>query len=177
MPNVLDNEDLYNVVVLGGLPSPGKVTLSGHDRKAAWDIQWGPYMNGARMVLKGIPPIEFTASFYLLRDLSQGIDDFKTWPAFLTKINSTIVGRTPKAIPIYHPDLASNDIKSVVKAQVGGASYDGKGGMTVVVKFQEARPVQTKGGSPISKPDVDPNADVKARLNAVVLRYQQTRSR
>jgi hypothetical protein len=174
MVNVLDNESLYDAVVLGGLTSPGKVVLSGHDRKAVWDVRWGPFLNGAFMALKGIPPVEFTATFYLLRDASQGIDDFKTWPAFLAKINSTIVGRTPKATPIYHPDLASNDIKSVVKAQVGGATYDGKGGMTIAVKFQEYRPPRLSGGLPKSTPEVDPNAAAKAEVARLTAQYQKT---
>jgi hypothetical protein len=174
MPNVLDNEDLYNSIVLDGLVSPGKVTLSGHDRKIKWDIQISPYAQGARMRLIGIPPVEFSASFFLLRDVGQGIDDYKMWPAFLAKINSTVVGRTPKALTISHPDLAANDILSVVKAQVGGATYDGKGGMIVVVKFQEYKPMVVKGGIPVPKPVVDPHAATNAALRKVTAEYQAT---
>ena len=64
-------------------------------------------------------------------------------------INSTLTGSKPSAVDIYHPDLAANDIKSVVKASVGGMTYDGKGGALVVVRFQEYRPVKKQGGTPL----------------------------
>ena len=176
MPNILDNEDLYQSVVLKGTPSPGQVTLSGHDRKIEWDIKKGPSLNGATTTLKGIPPIEFTASFYMLRDPSQGIDDYATWPAFLKLINSTLTGTKPTALDIYHPDLAANDIKSVCKASVGGATYDGTGGMTIAVKFQEYRPPKKQGGTPLGskKSGPDPNAAAKAEIARLTTQYQNT---
>ena len=175
MPNVIDNEELYNVIVLGGVTSPGQVTLSGHDRKVNWDVQAGPFLNGATTRFKSIPPIEFTASFYLVKDVANKLDDFVLWPAFLTLINSTIASpRTPKALEIYHPDLAANDIKSVVKAMVGGMTYDGKGGATVDVKFQEYRPPRKWAGTPQSKPANDPNAALKAQVTALTNQYQAT---
>lgn len=173
--NVLDNEDLYNVIVLGGKQSPGKVTLSGHDRKVDWDVKGGPSLAGATTTLKSILPIEFSASFYLLRDVTQGIDDYATWPDFLKLINSTLAGTKPKALAIYHPDLAANGITSVVKATVGGATYDGKGGMNVVVKFQEYLPPKKKGGTPTgAKAGPDPNEAAKAELEALTKQYQAT---
>lgn len=176
MPNVVDNEDLYNAVVLAGMTSPGKVTLSGHDRQVVWDVKLGPSLNGATTTLKGIPPIAFSAEFYLLKDPAQGIDDFAQWPAFLSLINSTVAGPKPKALDIYHPDLASNDIKSVVKAQVGGTTYDGKGGAKIVVKFQEYRIPRSQGGTPAGsqKGGPDPNAPLKAEVARLTTRYQQT---
>lgn len=176
MPNVIDNEELYNVVVLGGVKSPGKVTLSGHDRVVNWDVKSGPSIDGGRTTLTAIPPIQFTASFYLVKDPAQGIDDMSAWPAFLRIINSTTSGPKPVAKDIYHPDLAENDIRSVVKASVGGATYDGKGGRTVVVKFQEYRVPRDKGGTPAGAQTggTDPNADVKARNAALRNQYQAT---
>lgn len=175
-PNVLDNEELYQSILLKGVPSPGQVTLSGHDRKAEWDVKVGPSLNGATTTLKGLPPIEFTASFYLLRDLSQGIDDYATWPAFAKLISSTLSGIKPKAIDIYHPDLAENDIKSVVKASIGGRVYDGQGGCTIVVKFQEYRPPKKAGGTPLGsqKQGPDPNAAAKAEIERLTKQFQAT---
>lgn len=176
--NPLDNEDLYNVITLGVMTSPGKVVLSGHDRVAKWDVQTGPFMIGGRTILKGVPPIEFTATFSLLRDLSQGIDDFATWPAFRRLIESTIQAApqgTPitsqqqpgiliKALPIYHPALAANKITSVSMASIGGEMYDGKGGMVVAVKFQEYKPWKLFGGAAVVKPKVDPNQDLEDQI-------------
>lgn len=175
MPNVVDNEDLYNVITLNGVSSPGVVTLSGHDRKVVWDVQQGPFLNGAITRFKAVPPIEFSATFYLVKDIAQGLDDFAAWPAFQKLIDSTIANpRSPRALPIYHPDLAQNDIKSVVKAEVGGFVYDGKGGAHVTVKFQEYRPMRKWDGIPTTKPQNDPNADAKAELKQLTQQYQNT---
>lgn len=176
VPNIIDNEDLFNVIILGGTTSPGQVTLSGHDRKHTWDVKSGPSLKGASVTLKETPPIEFTATFYLLRDDSQGIDDFAAWYDFQTVIDSSLAGATPKALDIYHPDLARNGISSVVKASVGGMAYDGKGGATVAIKFQEYLPPKKKGGSPTgsAKGGPDPNQDLKDELSKLTQQYQQT---
>lgn len=175
--NPIDFPELYDSIVLGGVKSPGKVTLSGHDDAVKWDIKQGPGQSGASMTRKGKEPIEFTASFYLLQDLSLGIDDFAEWPAFLGIINDTVSGKVPKAVDIYHPDLAYAGISSVVKATVGGIQHDGKGGQTIAVKLTEYRPPKAAGGSPSgskSKATKDPNAAAKAEIARLTAEYQRT---
>jgi hypothetical protein len=179
LPNPLDNPDLFDSIVLAGVQSPGKVTLSGHDRKVTWDVKSGPGLQGATTTIKEIPPIEFTASFYLVKDDAQGIDDFAAWEPFLAVVNSSLSGTKPKALEIYHPDLALNEITSVCKAQVGGAVHDGKGGITYVIKFQEYKPPKPKGGSPSgtktsTKKKDDPDAAALAQLAALTDQYKQT---
>jgi hypothetical protein len=171
--NPFEDEDLYVGVVLAGVTSPGRCTLTGHDRKVNWDIKAGAGQSGATTTLKDIPPIEFTATFYLA-----SFDDFAAWPEFHDLIDSTVAGPKPKALDIYHPDLSVNDIKSVVKASVGGVVHDGKGGQTIVVKFLEYRPPAPKGGSPngstTKKSAPDPNAAANAELAALTAQYQNT---
>jgi hypothetical protein len=176
VPNVVDNEQLYNHIILGtpGVGSPGVVTLSGHDRKVNWLVRNGYALDGASVTFQNIPPVKFKASFYLVKDPGQGIDDYADWDVFKKVIESTLVGATPHALAIYHPDLIENDIKAVCKAQVGGRVYDRKGGCTVVVEFQEYRFPKKKAGTPVGDTGVDPHAALKAKLAAVTLRYQQT---
>jgi len=88
--NPLDNGELYDCIYLAGHKSPGKVKLAGHDRKVEWDVKSGPQLSGASTTVKSIPPIEFTASFYLVRDDAQGIDQFADWPAFIAVVNATV---------------------------------------------------------------------------------------
>lgn len=172
-PNPITDEELYDVVTLGSATSPGKVTLSGHDRKVGWDIKKGTAQSGASMTRTSEDPIEFTASFYL-----STIEDFEAWPAFLAVINSTVASATPKALDIYHPDLAENDIKSVVKGTVMGTVHDGKGGQTRPVKFLEYRPPKSKGGSPDgSRPrpiGPDPNQAALDELARLTQQYKNT---
>lgn len=180
--NPIDNEELYNSILLAGKKSPGKVTLSGHDRNVEWDVKTGVALKGATTSVKGIPPISFTATFYLVRDDAQGIDQLADWPAFVQVIESSIAEKNgkaqPKALDIYHPDLASQNppIVSVCKASVGGVVHDGRGGQTIVVKFQEYRPPQpitvTPSGSSSKK--ADPDAAALAELDRLTQQYQKT---
>lgn len=181
-PNPIDDEELYDAIYLAGVRSPGKVTLSGHDRKIGWDIKKGSAQSGASMSRSSEDPIEFTASFYLVRDDAIGVDDFAEWPAFLALIQSTVASATPKALDIYHPDLAEVDIKSVVEGTLQGTVHDGKGGQTKNVKFIEYRPAKSKGGSPSgskSKPKTagaapDPNQAALDELARLTKQYQDT---
>ncbi len=173
-PNPVTDEELYQGIVLGGVRSPGQVTLSGHDRGVKWDVKEGNGQAGASTTLKSIPPIEFTATFYLADQ-----DDFDAWPAFHDVIDSTVSGPKPKALDIYHPDLATQNINSVTKASVGGVVHDKKGGQTIVVKFQEYKPPKPKGGTPNGsgakkKEAPDPNAAANAQLAALTKQYQET---
>ena len=78
MSNPISNPDLYDHIELGGVQSPGVVTLSGHDRKIGWDIKKGNAQSGATTTRSCDDPVEFTASFYLADE-----EDFDAWPTFL----------------------------------------------------------------------------------------------
>ena len=177
MPNIIDNEDLYGHVQLGSMVSPGRATLSGHDREIDWDIKVGNGQSGSTTTLKAQKLAEPKVTLYLLKDIAQGIDDFAEWPDFLALARSTISGKTPKALDIYHPDLEQNGINSVVLKSVSGMTYDGKGGATVTITFLEYRPPKKIGGSPLGakkNPEADPNAAAKAELAALTKQYQAT---
>ena len=85
--NPLDDPALYNVVELGGVQSPGRVTITGHDRKQGWDIKKGSGQKGATTTRSTVDPVEFTCSFYLADR-----EDFDAWPTFLATVNSTADG-------------------------------------------------------------------------------------
>lgn len=180
--NPIDDEAVYNCVYLAGKKSPGVVTLSGHDRKVNWDVKDGPGISGATTTLKNIPPVEFTATFYLVKDEAQGIDQLTEWEIdFLPVIESTVNGTKPKALDIFHPDLArqSPPIASVCKALVGAPVHDGKGGQTITVKFQEYRAPKKAGGTPAgskstTKKAADPDAAALAELDKLTKQYAAT---
>lgn len=165
-------------LLLGTTPSPGKLTLSGHDRNEDWDIKAAKGQTGASSALNGRPIGQFTASFSLADD-----DDFAEWEDFQRLIESTTNGPRPVALPIYHPDLARNGFTEVVSGGVGGIVRDAKGGRTAQVKFLEYKPPKPKpaakalakpGGKPAASaggefgppppPKPDPNAAAKAEL-------------
>jgi hypothetical protein len=171
--NPVDNPDLYEAIELGGRRSPGKVELSGHDRAAKWDVKTAKGKKGGTTTLDAIAPIEFTATFTL-----STVDEFDEWGAFSKIIRSTIAGTTPKAIDIYHPDLAEQDITSVVQGKIVGRKHDGKGGQVITVTFQEYLPPKPKGGtasgSKKSSKAVDPNQAALDELAALTAQYKET---
>ena len=170
-PNPVDDEFLYNLIILGGVGSPGMVTLSGHDREIDWDIKTGPGQSGASTTLKAKKLVEFTASFYLADQ-----EDFDNWPSFKELIESTVKGKG-QALDIFHPDLAANGIKSVVLKSFGGVVHDKKGGQTIAVKFLEYSPPKKATVNPSgskSKPKADPNAAANAELARLTAQYQAT---
>lgn len=173
--------DPRDYIILGTTDSPGVVTLSGHDRNEAWDIQAAKGQTGASSKLNGKPIGQFQASFFLADD-----EDFARWEDFQRLIESTTNGPQPVALPIYNPDLARNHFTEVSNGGIGGMLHDGKGGRTVVVKFLEYRPPKPKktakakakpsagvaggGGQfgPPPPPKADPNADAKRELAALL---------
>jgi len=172
LANPVDNPDLYEAIELGGRRSPGKVELSGHDRAAKWDVKTAKGKKGGTTTLDAIGPIEFTATFTL-----STVEEFDEWEAFSKIIRSTIAGTTPKAIDIYHPDLAEQDITSVVQGKIVGRKHDGKGGQVITVTFQEYLPPKPKGGTASgSKKSTknDPNQAALDELAALTAQYQAT---
>lgn len=169
-PDPINDEELFDHIELGGVTSPGVVKLSGHDSVIEWDVKVGAGQVGATTTLRTATPVEFTATFFLA-----DLEDIAAWPAFRDLINSTITGKG-KALDVYHPDLAANGIKSVVKKSVGGVIHDGKGGQTIVVKLLEYKPPKpvalTPLGSAKTKPDPDPDAAAKAQIAALTNQFQ-----
>lgn len=177
-----DEEREIATIVLGIMRSPGVVTLSGHDRNEAWDTQAAKGQTGASSSLNGTPIGQFQASFYLADE-----EDFAAWGPFQRLVESTTRGPAPVALPIYHPDLASQGFTEVCSAGVGAPIRDGTGGRTIVVKFIEYKPPKPKpsakakakpgtagvrtGTTTVERPD--PNAAAKAELAALMVEARE----
>jgi hypothetical protein len=171
-PDPVNDDELYNSLELGGKFSPGVVTISGHNRKIEWDVKNGSGQSGASTTLKSIPPVEISCAFFMATG-----EQFALWPEWRDHVNSTISGKTPKAMDAYHPDLAANGITSLVLSEFGGVVHDKKGGQTITIKFQEYKAPKPKGGTPAgskAKKAVDPNAAANAELAALTAKYAAT---
>jgi hypothetical protein len=166
--------EAFDFVVLGSVQSPGKVTLSGHERAQSWDTQKAKGQTGASSTYNGEDVGQFQASFYLASPEEQ-----LKWPAFKRVIESTTSGGSPKALPIYHPDLAENRFTEVCNAGIGGAIRDSQGGVTYQVKFIEYRPPKPKPSSTATPQpgagttdgvdtSYDPNREARRELASVL---------
>jgi hypothetical protein len=166
--------DLFMCILVGGQPSPGKVTLSNADRGHDWDVQKAKGQTGCTTVNRGPDVAKIVASIYLADE--EDIDGWDSWSRILA---ASVEGAKPTALTIYHPDLARNKITDVVVESIGLLQHDGKGGATVVVKFLEYKPPKPK---PAVKADAnrkaprkldDPNAARKAELAGLLEQAQQ----
>ncbi len=168
--------DDLTCVILGTMRSPGKATVSGHDRDKAWDVKGAKGQVGASSSKQGDPIGTFSVLFELAED-----DDFIVWEDFQRLLESIVDGATPKALPIYHPALARQKFTEVSVKTIGGMIYDDMGGASVTVKFIEYKPpkpkpaakaqpkryAETEGdigtGRRVAAPE-DPNAAAKREL-------------
>jgi hypothetical protein len=174
--NILTNAEDFDVIVLAGTTSPGLVTITGADREIEWDVKTAPGQKGSTTTMKGDKPAEPVASFYLATE-----EDFDAWDNFDELIRSTVSGTKPKALDIYHPDLAKNGITSVVMKKIGSPVYDKKGGATITVNFLEYRPPKPAGGTPkgsstsaSSAKKKDPDQDALDELAKLTKQYNNT---
>lgn len=159
--------ELYKTLVVGGSPSPGKVTLTGHDREHRWEIRAPKGAEGDLVINHGKAMAHFTASFFLA-----DLEDIEAWDDWVRPLSTSAESQSPKALSVYHPDLARNKITDAVVENVGGVSHDPKNGATVTIKFIEyrakkARPSVVPAASKTVK-KIDPNAAIKAKLAALV---------
>ena len=145
--NPHEYSELYDSILLAGVLSPGVVKLSGHKRSEKWDVKDGDGQDGASTTRKGKVPVAFTATFSLVVDPASGVDEFVEWEGFLEVLRTPVSGKNPKALDIYHPDLAELEITSVVVQDIGGKVHDGKGGATVTVTFLPYSPPKKKAAA------------------------------
>lgn len=150
-------------IVLGTTRSPGVVKLSGHNREKTWDIKPAAGQTGASSSKKGDPIGQFDALFTLADDGDnpEGPGDFDRWNEFQRLLESIVDGPVPRALPIYHPDLARNKFTEVSVKMIGGMDHDGKGGATVKVTFLEYKPPKPK---PAAKAQPKPYAQTEGDI-------------
>lgn len=173
-----EHPELYDVLILDGdRVSPGRVRLVGHDRNKNWDIKAAKGQTGATSTLNGDPLGEFEATFELVDDPYDGEDDFAQWELFSRWLFSLVNGPKPKAVSIYHPDLATNNFTEVTVRSVGGVARQDNGLGIVKVKFGEHRPPKPKPVKPaspaaemkdVTRPErPDPNAAARQELESL----------
>ncbi len=143
----------WNVLVVSGVETPGVVTLSGHDLKIGWDIQNPTGSAGGTTTRTKEPVKEFDAEFYLTNEPNaNGHSDFDHWDKFQKRLEAAVApGKKPRALEIFHPDLARVHITSATVGSISGMTLDKKGGGTIRVHFIEFRPPKRIKAVPMGK--------------------------
>jgi hypothetical protein len=143
--NPLDQPDAWDVVVLGGQPSPGPpgyAVVSGASAPRKLDIKDGQGQSGATVTYKGEKLSQFTVTIYLVET-----SDWVAWFKWRKLLEKPPLGVAAKAIPIYHPALAALKIASVLIEEEGQPEPDGETGLyKVPIKMvQWKKPTPTLG--------------------------------
>lgn len=136
--------DLWDYLVVGNVVAPGAVRLSGNDLTIGWDIQSPTGMAGGITRRIGEPVKQFDAEFELSDERNvMGLCEFDAWDDFQKLLESSVpqgIGKKPRALDVYHPDLARNRITAATIGSIGGLVLDGRGGGKIKVHFIEYRP-------------------------------------
>lgn len=179
-PNPVDHPELYDVIVLAGIQSPGVATVPPVARDQGWEAQQPKGSDGGETIHNGEKLLEFDVDFFLWKE--DGVDHYAAWEEFEKLFKKPIAKKDAKALDIYHPQLDGLGIKSVVVRSFTKPKPDGKGGATVKVKFLEYKPPKPKAagkpkgsaanagkgadGTPGNKPP-DPNQAKKDTVAAL----------
>jgi len=173
--NPLDHPEQYDTIVLADQRSPGLCKLGGPMLDHGWQKQKPKGSSGAETIHNGDDLVEFTVELYLWRD--ERVDHFAGWEAWRPLLRRPIAKGSPKALDVYHPQLAELGVTSVVCSKEGSLEPDGKGGARVRLTFlQYAPPVAASSGKPggsaatapggaANAPKApDPNQDLKDQI-------------
>jgi hypothetical protein len=175
--NPFDDQDLFAVLQVGDRTSPGVVTLTNHDRGKNWDVKTVKGQDGSTSSYVGSPVGQFKASFKLVKDYETGEDQFELWDEFQAYLETLIDGTTPKAVAIYHPDLARQHITDVTLKGITGMTYDEKGCGYVSVDFIEYKPPKKKkqtktAAAPPKQAKASPKNAREAEVAALTAEWQ-----
>ncbi len=147
--NPLENPDDFDIVTIAGVTNPGRAKItSGGNRPYEWDKKTGKGLRGATTTLTGGPPAEFKIEF-LMWEVKHAAE----WATFRQLFRYDPTKKSVSAVDIYHPDLAENEITSVVIEDIGRRVINDDGSWTYEVSFLEYFPppkvsaVSTPNGS------------------------------
>ncbi len=143
--NPVDYPQLYDVVVIAGVASPGLCDVE-CDREYLWDKKTGKGVKGATSTVTGTPVVPIKIRFRLwLRE------HFLAWASFrnLLKFDYTKDAKK-QAVDIYYPSLADIDVNAVVTEKIGAMKHAGEGLYTIDVELSEYQqpPATPALGSP-----------------------------
>lgn len=147
MTGLLDDDrdqlpDFLDFIVINGDPCPGKCTVQKPNSPRGWDERQGYGMSGATLAPKGDP----LAKFSVLVEIWSGTD-YLIWKEFCAKhftknvVKGGGLGSPPRALGIYHPELAAPpiSISEVVVEDIISNGQDEDGLWSWEIKFIQYR--------------------------------------
>jgi hypothetical protein len=144
----IQNPGAWDVIVIGGVASPGVCYLSGFKRLHEFDKKKGKGTQGATLTFTQKPPVEGTVKFLLGYQTTTGtVDHFDAWGSFVKLLKYDPTRKSVQAIDIYHPALAFIDVVSCVCTEIEAPQIEGDPGQqlyTITIKLCEYNPPKKK---------------------------------
>ncbi len=143
--------ELYDIVVIAGVASPGVAKVSRGGRKYKWDKKDGPGTAGANVTFRGIDLCEFSIELTMWN--SEQLAAWDVWrDLWQWDPTKKVKGKTPKIQPvdIMHPILDGLGVHWAMPVEVGQLEYQGGGKWTATISAMEYKPPGKKNvtGSP-----------------------------
>lgn len=123
-----------NVVVVNGLPSPGRATITGAAVPYKYDIKEGYGLSGATTVFHGRGVAKFTLTIDLWDRLH-----FLAWPLF-KKLLEPPKPALPLVVSMDHPILSDQGITKVAVESMGALERQSNGLWRCTIQLLEWRP-------------------------------------
>lgn len=144
--NPLLYPQLWTIFTLGNVPSPGVCEIGPCKRIYDWDKKKGKGAQGAVLTYQGFTGVEFDVTLKLWRYpwpwSPQDPDDFAAWEAYAAQLIVYDPAKDPasQAKDIYHPQLVTPKVKSVVTKDFTSPTHQGGGMYHATINFWEFGP-------------------------------------
>lgn len=150
--NPIDFPAAHDVIVVGGVLSPGICVVEQVKRAHEFDVKKGKGYYGATVTFVGRPPAKFKVTFKLWKP-----EHFLAWETFRELLKYDPTKQAPEAVDVFHPVLADIDLHSVVTESIGSIVHKGGQLYEIEVEFLEyfAPPKKSAVGTPTKSQWVD----------------------
>jgi hypothetical protein len=133
--NPIDFPELYDVVFVGGVKSPGIVEVSTPGFKYLWDKKKGPGTKKRTVTHRGTDGMDVKLKFKLWTS-----EHFDAWPAYQSLFEYDPSKKNTKAIDITHPALVFLGVHNFVTENIGPIVHEGRGLYSVTIEVTEFSP-------------------------------------
>ncbi len=131
-----------DVVVIGGVVSPGLAEIGDFKTKREFDVKKGKGTFGSTITFVGRPPSTGSIKFFLWEAAH-----FDAWSTFRAQFKFDPTKKAIQAIDIFHPSLTEIDMNSFVCEGIGGWKHEGKGLYSITVDLLEYFPPPPKNAT------------------------------
>ncbi len=130
---------VWDVVIVGGVVSPGLCVVTGFKRANTWDTKKGKGTLGATSTFVEKPPAKGTLTFTAWLK-----EHFVAWDDFYTQFKYDPTKKVVVGVDIYHPALADIELAAILTEDISQWEHKGEGRYERTVAALEYFPTPPK---------------------------------